>query len=106
MSDTSKVEMILSTRQPHVNGVGYVSSTERLDDDLAAQLADISKYSLRTPGELLGHAFWTWLKSAEAQRIMAIINGRKEIAAGDVYDFDDVLAELEAIIRGDDPGDG
>lgn len=105
MGDISKVEMVLSTKQPHANGVGYVSSTERLDDDLAAQLADISKYSLRTPGELLGHAFWTWLKSAEGQRVTGIIEGKKAVAAGDVHDMDDVIRELEAIVRGD-PDDG
>jgi hypothetical protein len=100
--DTSKIEMVITLR------AGVRTSYETIDDqEFLGKLLEIEEWSLRTPGELIRRAFEVWLRTAEGQRVTGIIEGKKAIAAGDVHDFDDVIAELEVILRGEDsPGDG
>ena len=84
---------------------GKISSCETInDDEFLRQLVDILEYLPMSTAELFEHAFKCWLKSPEGVRIAAIIQSKREIARGDIHDFDDVLEELEAILRGDDPG--
>lgn len=101
METGSKLEMTITARS------GRISLWEKVDDLAFLQpLFEIYESGPLSMGELIAHAFKRLLKSREGQDILAIIQGRKEIAAGDWHDMDDVLAELEAIIRGEDPGDG
>ncbi|WP_374311761.1 hypothetical protein [Dongia sp.] len=85
---------------------GNSSSRETVyDHDFLRQLVNIVEYVPLSTAELFEHTFKAWLKSAEGVRVQAIIQGRKEIEAGNWHDFDDVMNELEAILRGDDPTD-
>ena len=85
---------------------GHLSGWEKVDDEaFLRQLFAIYEYSPLSAGELLKHAFKHWLKSREGQDVLAIVQGRKEIAAGNWHDLDDVIDEIQAIIDGTDPGD-
>jgi hypothetical protein len=95
--DASKVEMTINLLR------GNTESWEKVhDQEFIKQLVEICEYAALSAGELLAHAFRAWLKGAEGQRILGIIEGKKAIAAGDIHDMDDVLKELEGIVRGDD----
>lgn len=100
MAEDSKPELTIWARY------GRVSIWEKIDDKgFLEPFFEIHDHSLLTIGELLGHAFQHWLRSTEGCRILAIIKGRKEIAAGDWHDMDDVLDEIQAIINGTDTDD-
>ncbi len=41
-----------------------------------------------------------YVGSGEGRDILGIINGREQIGLGQVHDFDYVIREIEAIVRG------
>lgn len=101
METSSKIEMVIEMRH------GVVSSWEKIDDQqFLRQLVDIAMHAPMTAGDLIAHAFKAWLSSPEGQRVVAVVEGIRDIAENGGHDFDGVLDELEAILKGeDDPGD-
>ncbi|WP_374650266.1 hypothetical protein [Dongia sp.] len=77
---------------------------EFVDKALLTQIDRIAASSGKSRQEIVDFIIRAWLKSRDGQDTMAIVQGLEEVAAGNVHDMDDVIAELEAIVRGDDDG--
>ncbi len=71
----------------------------RIPTDILADLEKIAEASERTRSWVMVRAFRHYLAN-EGADILAVIQGRKEIAEGKVSDMDDVLKEIEEIVRG------
>ena len=72
----------------------------RIPKDILADFEKIAAASDRTRSWVMVRAFRHYL-AGEGADILAIVRGREEIAAGNFHDMDDVLKEIEAIVRGD-----
>jgi len=72
--------------------------TLRLPADILADVETIATASDRTRSWVIVRALKAYL-AGEGSDILAIVEGRKEIAAGDVHDMDDVIKEIEAIVK-------
>src|SRR5262245_12374157 len=70
----------------------------RSPKDVLADLEKIAGAADRTRIWVMVRAFRHYLASEEGARILRIIKGYEDIAAGDVHDMDDVIAELEDIV--------
>lgn len=88
------------------NGVRQVSKTElsdpialRIPVDVLADIEKIATASERTRSWVIVRALRHYL-AGEGADCLAILRGREQIAAGDSHDFDDVLKELDDIVRG------
>lgn len=80
--------------------------SEFVDAELLAQVDRIAASSGKSRQEVIEFIIAAWLKSRDGRDTMAIVEGREDIEQNGGHDFDDVIAELEAIINGtDDPGD-
>ena len=71
----------------------------RIPTDVLADLERIAEASERTRSWVMVRAFRYYLVG-EGADILAVIQGRREIAEGKVHDMDDVLREIEGIVRG------
>lgn len=72
----------------------------RFPVDLLADIEKIASASERTRSWVIVRALRRYLASEGAQ-ILDAVEGRAELSAGKGYDLDDVIAEIETIIRSD-----
>ena len=70
----------------------------RLPRDVLAAIEQVAKASDRTRSWVLVRALRRYL-ATEGTDILAVVEGRAQIAKGDAHDMDDVLDEVERIIR-------
>jgi len=71
----------------------------RVPRDVLANIEKIAKASDRTRSWVMVRALRLYL-AGEGADILNVIDGREAIAAGDDHDMDDVLGEIEEIVRG------
>ena len=71
----------------------------RIPKDILADIEKIAKASDRTRSWVMVRALRHYL-AGEGADILNVIKGREAVAAGDVHDMDDVLGEIEEIVRG------
>lgn len=73
--------------------------TLRLPLDILRDVDKVAAGSERTRSWVIVRALRHYLATgAEGGDCLAILRGREEIAAGQVHDFDDVLAEMQEIV--------
>ena len=70
----------------------------RLPRDVLAAVEQVAKASDRSRSWVLVRALRRYL-ATEGADILAVVEGRAQIAEGDAHDMDDVLDEIERIIR-------
>ena len=70
----------------------------RLPRDVLAAIEQVAKASDRTRSWVLVRALRRYL-ATEGTDILAVVEGRAQIAKGNAHDMDDVLDEVERIIR-------
>ena len=70
----------------------------RLPGDILAAVEKVAKASDRSRSWILVRALRRYL-ATEGADILAVVEGRAQIAAGDAHNMDDVLDEVERIIR-------
>jgi predicted transcriptional regulator len=70
----------------------------RLPRDVLAAIEQVARASDRTRSWVLVRALRRYL-ATEGTDILAVVEGRAQIAKGDAHDMDDVLDEVERIIR-------
>ncbi len=70
----------------------------RLPRDVLAAVEQVAKASDRSRSWILVRALRRYL-ATEGADILAVVEGRAQIAEGDAHDMDDVLDEIERIIR-------
>ena len=73
--------------------------TLRLPVDVLGEIETIAEASERTRSWVMVRALRLYL-AGEGADILAVVKGRAQIAAGDVSHMDDVLTEIEEIVRG------
>jgi predicted transcriptional regulator len=71
----------------------------RIPKDVLADFERIAEACDRTRSWVMVRAFRKYLQG-EGRDILNVIKGREAVAAGDVQDMDDVLKEIEDIVRG------
>ncbi|UJW84473.1 CopG family ribbon-helix-helix protein [Devosia sp. SL43] len=71
----------------------------RLPVELLGELERIAVASDRTRSWVIVRALKLYL-AGEGAEVLAVLHGREQVAAGEVHDFDAVLDEVDAIIRG------
>jgi len=74
--------------------------TLRLPNDMLTAVEEIAEACERSRSWVIVRALKTYLAS-EGADILVVKKARQEVARGEVYDMDDVLAELKSIARGD-----
>ena len=72
--------------------------TLRLPEDVLAAVEEVASTCDRPRSWVMVRALKLYL-SMEGAEILAVRKGRQQIADGDVHDMDDVLDEVEAIVR-------
>lgn len=72
--------------------------TLRVPVDILAEIEKIAEASERTRSWVIIRALRLYL-AGEGADISAALKGRKQIADGDSHDMDDVLREIEDIVR-------
>ena len=70
----------------------------RLPVDILAAIEQVASATDRNRSWVIVRALRRYLMTEGAQ-ILDVVEGRAQIAAGDVHDMDDVLDEVERIIR-------
>ncbi|MBC7585021.1 ribbon-helix-helix protein, CopG family [Tardiphaga sp. vice352] len=70
----------------------------RLPRDVLAAVEQVAKAADRSRSWVLVHALRRYLMT-EGADILAVVEGRAQIANGDAHDMDDVLDDIERIIR-------
>lgn len=70
----------------------------RLPRDILASVEQVAKATDRSRSWVIVRALRRYL-ATEGADILAVIDGRKQIAAGDSHDMDDVLDEVERLMR-------
>jgi predicted transcriptional regulator len=70
----------------------------RLPTDVLAATEKVAKASDRSRSWVMVRALRRYL-ATEGAEILAVIEGREQIAAGEVHDMDDVLDEIERMVR-------
>ncbi|OBZ95998.1 CopG family transcriptional regulator [Pararhizobium polonicum] len=73
--------------------------TMRLPLDVLVEIEEIAAVCERSRSWVFVRALKSYL-AAEGKEILDIAKARKEMAAGDAFDLDDVAAEVEAIVKG------
>jgi predicted transcriptional regulator len=73
--------------------------TLRIPKDILADFEKIAEACERTRSWVMVRAFRKYLQG-EGGNILNVIKGREEIERGEVHDMDDVLREIEEIVRG------
>jgi len=71
----------------------------RIPKDVLSDFEKIAEACDRTRSWVMVRAFRKYLQ-AEGRDILNVIESRAAVAAGDVHDMDDVLREIEDIVRG------
>lgn len=67
----------------------------RLPEDVLTNIEAVAETCERTRSWVIVRALKLYLKG-EGAEVLAVRNGREQVAKGDVHDMDDVLRELEA----------
>ena len=70
----------------------------RLPLDVLGHIENVAKASDRSRSWLIVRALRRYL-ATEGADILAVIEGREQIAAGEVHEMEDVLDEIERMIR-------
>lgn len=70
----------------------------RIPVDTLTAIEQVAKATDRTRSWVIVRALRRYLMTEGAQ-ILDVVEGRKQIAAGDAHDMDDVLDEVERIVR-------
>lgn len=70
----------------------------RLPRDVLAAVEQVAKAADRSRSWVLVRALRRYLMT-EGADILAVVEGRAQIASGDAHDMDDVLDDIERIIR-------
>jgi predicted transcriptional regulator len=73
--------------------------TLRVPKDILADFEKIAAACERTRSWVMVRAFRKYLQG-EGRDILNVVKGREAAAAGDVHDMDEVLKEIEDIVRG------
>ena len=73
--------------------------TLRIPKDILADFEKIAQACDRTRSWVMVRAFRKYLQG-EGRDILNVVRGREAAAVGDVHDMDDVLKEIEDIVRG------
>jgi predicted transcriptional regulator len=73
--------------------------TLRVPADVLAELEEIAAVCERTRSWVFVRALKAYL-STEGREIRDIAKARREMAAGQSYDLDDVIAEVESVAKG------
>jgi predicted transcriptional regulator len=71
----------------------------RLPVEVLKEIEAIAEVSERTRSWVMVRALKQYL-AGEGRDILAAVEGRKQISAGNSHDMDDVLDEMEAIAKG------
>lgn len=71
----------------------------RLPIELLAQIESVAEASERTRSWVMVRALKMYM-AGEGRDVLAVIEGRRQIAEGKSHDMDDVLDELDAIVDG------
>lgn len=71
----------------------------RLPQDVLSEIEQIASACDRTRSWVFVRALKTYLAS-EGREIIEIAQARKQIADGEAYDLDDVIAEIDDIVKG------
>jgi predicted transcriptional regulator len=74
--------------------------TLRLPVDVLQRIEEIARATDRTRSWVMVRALKQYL-AREGKDILAAVEGRRQIAAGQVHDMDEVLDELDAITKDD-----
>lgn len=72
--------------------------TLRLPVDVLDAIETIAGASERSRSWVIVRALKAYL-AGEGADILAVVNGRAQIAGGDTHDMDDVIKEIEAIVN-------
>ncbi|WP_163271437.1 CopG family ribbon-helix-helix protein [Chelativorans alearense] len=72
--------------------------TLRLPEDVLTAIEQIAETCDRSRSWVMVRALKVYL-AGEGADILAVRKGRNEVASGDVHDMDDVLREIDEIIR-------
>jgi len=73
--------------------------TMRLPKDVLAELEDIAEICERSRSGVFVRALKAYL-AAEGREILDVAKARSQMDAGDTHNLDDVMAEVDAIIKG------
>lgn len=73
--------------------------TLRIPVDVLAQIESIAEVTDRSRSWVMVRALRIYMAN-EGGSILAVKQGREQIAQGDVHDFDDVLSEITDIVSG------
>jgi predicted transcriptional regulator len=73
--------------------------TMRLPVEVLKDIETIAKTCNRSRSWVIVRALKAYL-AAEGSEVLRVVKAREEYAAGLVYDLDDVLAEVDAILEG------
>ncbi|CDM58723.1 hypothetical protein LPU83_3073 [Rhizobium favelukesii] len=73
--------------------------TMRLPTDVLAEMEEIAEICGRTRSWVVVRALKSYL-AAEGREIIEIDRARRDVEAGNGYDLDDVIDELEGIVKG------
>lgn len=77
--------------------------TLRLPLDVLSDIERVAGACERTRSWVMVRAMKFYLAShGEGGQVLSIVRGREEADAGGGHDFDEVMAEIEAMIQGDD----
>ncbi|MCS0457435.1 MULTISPECIES: CopG family ribbon-helix-helix protein [Rhizobium] len=71
----------------------------RLPTDVLAEMEEIAEICGRTRSWVVVRALKSYL-AAEGREIIEIDRARRDVEAGNGYDLDDVIDELEGIVKG------
>lgn len=75
--------------------------TLRLPVEVLGDIEKVAAACNRTRSWVMVRALRLYLAN-EGAAVLRIVEGREQIECGEWHDMDDVIAELEAIIKGDD----
>jgi predicted transcriptional regulator len=76
--------------------------TLRIPLDLLGNAEKIAAASERTRSWVIVRALKKYIETGEGSEILAVVEGRAQIAAGDTHDMDDVIQEIQAIVSTSD----
>ena len=71
----------------------------RIPTDVLAQIEAVAEATERTRSWVMVRALKLYL-AGEGRDVLAAIEGRRQIAAGQSHDMDEVLDEIEGIVEG------
>ncbi|MCO6178994.1 MULTISPECIES: CopG family ribbon-helix-helix protein [Ciceribacter] len=73
--------------------------TLRLPVDVLSEIEDVARTCERSRSWVIVRALKSYLAN-EGREVLELARARRAVDAGDVHDLDDVLKEVEAIVKG------